>query len=137
MLDDGEGFGFGENYGEAVRLFGADHIGGGFDFFKKDVTVEEENGAQRLILGGRGDAAFDCQVRNEGLDFKDAHFGGVALVVVKDITLAPVDIGLFGAIGVVFGADGIPKLVEELFPLWGRVCWRGWLFRHINSPCAE
>jgi hypothetical protein len=51
-LNDGEGFGFREDCGEAVWLFGAEYVGGKFDLFEEDVTVEEEDGAECLTSTG-------------------------------------------------------------------------------------
>ena len=45
-MNDGEGFGFGDDCGETVRLFGAKYVGGKFDLFEQDVAVEEEDGAE-------------------------------------------------------------------------------------------
>lgn len=124
MLNDGEGFGFGDDCGETVRLFGAKYVGGKFDLFEQDVAVEEEDGAEGLILGGCGDVPLGGEVCDEGLNFRDSHFGGMALIMMEDVALAPIEVGLFGTVGVVLGTDGVAKLVEEFFPLQGRCLLR-------------
>jgi len=58
-------------------------------------------------------------VVDEVLDLGCAHLCGVAFVVKEDVAASPVEIGLFGAVGVVFGADGIAHAVEEFFVLGG------------------
>ncbi len=62
------------------------------------------------------------------MDFGDAHFGGVALVVVEDIALTPIDIRLFGARGVVFDAKDVTVSVEKFFILWSRHSQGGCIF---------
>lgn len=79
----------------------------------EDVAVEEEEGGEGLVLGGGGDILFDSEMGDEGLNFGDAHVFGVAFAVVEDVAFDPVFVGLFGAVGVVFGAYGIGDLVEE------------------------
>ncbi len=115
-MNDGEGFGSGEDCGEAVWLFGAEYVGGKFDLFEEDVTVKEEDGAECLILCGSGDVPLGGEVCNEGLNFWDSHFGGMALVVMEDVAFAPIEVDLLGAVGVVLGADGVAKLIEKFFP---------------------
>ena len=53
------------------------------------------------------------------LHFGDAHFLGMTFVVEEDVVFDPVDVGVFGAGGVMFDAKCIAILVEEFFPLWG------------------
>ena len=60
-----------------------------------------------MALGG--------EVGDEGLNFGDAHVFGVAFVVEEDVAADPVYVGLFGALGVVFDANGVADLFEE-FP---------------------
>ena len=57
----------------------------------------------------------------KGFDFRSTHLGGVAFVVEKDLSLRPMDIGFFGAAGVVFQAGGIARLVQK-FPGFGWGC---------------
>ena len=58
------------------------------------------------------DVLFDGQVGEESFDFGGAHLVGVALVVEEDEAADPVDVGLFGADGVVFDPDGVTDLIE-------------------------
>ncbi len=81
----------------------------------QDVAVEEGDGAEGLVLGGGRDIAVCGEVDDELLYFGDAHFAGVFFVVEEDVAANPVDIGFFGALGVVFSADGVADLFEELF----------------------
>ena len=62
----------------------------------------------------------------------DTHFFGVAFVVVEDVAATPFDVGLFGAVGVMLGADGVAELFEEFF-LFGRVLLGGgWLWHFVS-----
>lgn len=50
---------------------------------------------------------------DEGLDFFDAHFFGVAFFVMDDVAADPIYVGLFGALGVVFDADSVGDELQE------------------------
>jgi len=72
-------------------------------------------------------------VRNKSLDFCAAHVFGVAFFVEEDVAANPFDVGLFGALGVVFDADGIADLFEEFFALRGGWCLgRGRWILHVD-----
>lgn len=99
-----------EDGGEAFRPFG-----GGKEekvyIFVKYFAVKEEEGGEGLVLGRGGNIALGCQVGEESLDFRGAHFGRMALVVEKDEAADPVYVGFFGTVGVMFGPQDIPDLV--------------------------
>ncbi len=112
-MDDGFGFVFGEDGGYAFAAFGADEAEVGLvEFDVEDVAVEEEDGADDLILGGGGGFAVYDEVGDELVDLGCAHFFGVAFVVVEDVFAHPLDVGFFGAWGVLFEADVVAVLVE-------------------------
>ena len=113
FCDDCDGFGLGEDDGECFGLLGADDIGGEFEVGLQDVAVEEEDGGERLVLGGGGNFFFGGKVGDECLDFGGAQVFWVAFAVEEDVAFDPVFVGLFGAGGVVFGADGVGDLVHE------------------------
>ncbi len=104
----------GEDGGEAFRAFSAGEENG-FDFLVQDLAVKKEEGAERLILGRGGYISILSQVSQEGLDLGGAHLCGMALVVEEDEAARPVHVSLFGAVGVVFDAQGFAELVEEFF----------------------
>lgn len=93
----------------------------------EDVAVEEEDGAEGLVLSGGGDVFFDGEVGDECLDFFRAHVFGVAVdfaaaqcgVVEEDVAGYPFSVGLFGAVGVMLCAHGVGDLVEEFFVFVG------------------
>ena len=55
---------------------------------------------------------FGTPVGEKGLDLGSVHFGRVTHVVKVDVALDPADVGLLGAIGVVFETDGITDLMQ-------------------------
>ena len=68
--------------------------------------------AQKLLH--RADVVAGLQeVGEEGRDFGSAYLFRVPLIVEEDEAFNPVDIGFFGAEGVMLAADGIAHLVEE------------------------
>jgi len=77
------------------------------------MAIEEEERAEGLVLGGSRDMLLCGEVREKSLDFRGAHFGGVALAVKEDEAAHPLDIGLLGAVGIVPSAKGLTHLVEE------------------------
>ena len=86
---------------------GTDDVGGDFDLDIEYVAVEEEDGTESLLLGGCGDIFFNGKMGEEGLDLFDSHVFGVSFVVEEDVAFDPFLVGLFGAEGVVFEADGV------------------------------
>lgn len=79
----------------------------------QDPLVEEEDGGERLCLGGRGDVARGREMGEVGLDLGATHCLRMLAAVKLDISNDPSDILFFGSIAVValvdFGAD----VVEE------------------------
>ena len=106
LVEDADGLVAGENGGESFGTFGAGEQDG-FDFLMEDFAVEKEDGAEGLVLGGGGDVPFGGEVDDVGADFVGAHLGGMFFMVEEDVAADPVEVGFFGAVGVVFGAQGI------------------------------
>ncbi len=115
LVDDGEDFAAGEDGGEAFGAFGRGGEKDRVKFFLEDFAIEKEDGRESLVLGGGRDVLFDGEVGEEGLDFWGAHFERVAFVVEEYEAAHPVEVGLFRAVGVVFGAQDVACLVEEFF----------------------
>ena len=89
------------------------------------LPIQEEEGAESLILGGAGDVFLHGQVGQECFYFGSAHFGRMAHAVEKDVALDPVDVGLLGADRAMLEADGVANLIQKFF---------GVLFRHRPFP---
>jgi len=65
-----------------------------------------------------GDAAHAIEAGElceEGLDFWVSHFFGVAFVVEDKVAFDPIEVSLFGAVGVVLGAQDVTSLIEKFF----------------------
>lgn len=119
-VDDLEGLLPGKDSGETLGAFGRGEEDGG-DLFVEDFSVEEKDGAERLVLGRGGDIVLVGKMEKKGLDFGGAHLarvmGNLAEVqpgvMETDETADPIEVGLFGAVGVVFGAQGLADAVKE------------------------
>ena len=87
----------GEHGGKSVGAPGAHGVERELDLLEENLAVEEEQGAEGLVLGGGGDVLVDGQVGEEGFDLEAAHGSGVALVVEEDEAADPAQVGAFGA----------------------------------------
>jgi len=94
MHDDGPGLLLGQDGGQPFGLLGPNGIHGA-QFHFKHLTVEEQQGAEGLVLGGGGDVLLHGQVGEKGLNFRDSHLLWVSLAVEQDVALDPVHVGLF------------------------------------------
>jgi len=112
--DDAQDFIAGQDGGKTFGAFGAGEEDG-FDVFMEHFAVEEEDSRESLVLGGGGDVPFGGEVGEEGLNFGCAHLCRVAFLVKEDVAPDPIQVGFFGAVGVVFEADGFAQLFEEFF----------------------
>ena len=113
--DHGHGFFSGEDDGQVVGGFFGPDGGDGGQVYLEHLVVEEQDGAEGLVLGGGRDVFIHGQVGEEGFDFGVAHRFGVAFVVEQDVSFDPLGVGLFGADGVLFISDGVTDLVEQFF----------------------
>jgi len=64
----------------------------------EDAFIEEEEGAEGLILGGGGDLSDFGEVAEEVDDILVFQFGGVFHMVESEEADDPVDIGFFGSV---------------------------------------
>lgn len=115
--EDGLDFGSGEDDGETFVFLGAQGLDAG-EFDVEHLFVEEEDGLHGDVLGAGGDVFGDGEMGEEGGDVVGAQITGVAEGAVwgpleVDVAGDPVDVGLFGAIGVVFHAEDVADLVEK------------------------
>lgn len=116
--EDGVDFGFGEDDGEAFVLLGAEGIDAG-EFDVENLAVVEEDDVHDHVLGACGDVFGDGEVGEEGGDVGWAEVARVAEGAIWGFVEVgeagdPVDEGLFGAVGVVFGADDISDTFDKL-----------------------
>lgn len=75
--------------------------------------------AVKTIVGHEfGDAAHAVEVGElglEGLDYWGAHIFGMAFVVEEKVAFDPIEVSLFGSVGVVLGARDAASLIEKFF----------------------
>lgn len=83
------------------------------EVFLEHVAVKEQDGAERLILGGGRHPFFHSQIAQESADLGFSHFRWVLLVVEENEPLDPMDVSLFGAIAHVPDTKRSPDLVEK------------------------
>lgn len=62
----------------------------------KNVFVEEQDGAECLVLGWGGPSCSAPQVGEEGFEVAAVEVERVAFVVAEDVAADPVEVGLFG-----------------------------------------
>ncbi len=103
----------GEDGGEMVSTAGADGLEGELDFAAEDVSVQEEESGEGLVLGGGGDVEVYGEVSEEGFDFGGAHEGRMALLVEEDEAAYPVEVGGLRAERVVLTAEGEAQAIEK------------------------
>jgi len=98
---------------EAPRPGRTDELVDALELAPEDGAVQEQQGAQRLVLGRCQDAAADREVGEEGNDLARAHFVRVALPVEEDEAADPGDVGRLGARAQVPEAGRLADAVEE------------------------
>jgi hypothetical protein len=97
MLEEGEDVAHSEDRGEMVGAPGAlepDEIGDGA---VEDAAVQEDDGAERLVVGGGGDVALDGKIIEESGDLGGAQIPRVAAPMEGDVGADPVGVRFFGA----------------------------------------
>lgn len=72
----------------------------------EDAAIEEEHGAESLVLGGRRRVSLHRKVVEKGGDIGAAELARVPAFVEGDEDADPVEVGLLGARGIVEAADG-------------------------------
>jgi len=83
-----------------------------------------------------GDAAHavkDGELCEEGLDFWVSHFFRMAFVVEEKVAVHPVEVSLFGAVGVVLGAQDVMSLIEKFFSLKLLTPWQVEVIFYIEA----
>jgi len=98
---------------EAFRTFGPDETvqPGNVEF--QHLAIEEQQSAQRLVLGRSGHLAVNRQKAQEARDLRRAHFHRVTLAVEQDVTPDPRDVRFFGPPAVMAAAQGSAYTVEQ------------------------
>ncbi len=79
----------------------------------EDAAVKEEDGAERLVLGGGRGGALDREVVEEGRELGGFEVARMAAPMEEDERPDPVEVGLLGARGVVEAAKGGARGFDE------------------------
>ena len=83
------------------------------------MPIQENQGAQRLVLRGSGNMSVDCEIGKKLADFNFSHLLRMAFVMIEDKLSYPVCIRFFRAQAVVLCPQGMVYLIQE-FGFWGR-----------------
>ena len=86
----------GQNDGQALRLAGADHVGKIVEFQVQDLLIKENEGIQRLVLGGAGHLMPVGEVAQERPDLRGPHFAWMPFLVKEDEPFDPPDVRFLG-----------------------------------------
>jgi hypothetical protein len=98
---------------EMFGLLGAHSLDGTLERLLEYLCVQEQQHAQRLILGGGGDMLFYRQVGQKSFDLRQPKIARVALAVEQHIAFDPADIGFFGTERIMFTAQDGTNLIEQ------------------------
>lgn len=93
---------------------GADDITEVSRISAKDMSIEEDERTERLVLSTGGDVCVQGQVGKECRDFRGAHGVGVAHVVETDKSHNPLAVSMFCTNRVVAQSDLATELIEKL-----------------------
>ncbi len=116
MGEDGSDLVFAQDCGQVLGLAGTNDIFNPRGIDLKDVAVEEEDGAQRLTLGGGSDVLLYGKVGEEAIDLVGFELFRMTAGVGEE-SADPSEVCLFGADGVVADADRGTHAVEEFWCL--------------------
>lgn len=103
----------GEDHRDVLRCLGALDILNQADLLPEHVLVEEQQGAERLILRGSTDLALDRQMRQEIPDMSGGQIFGMAFAVKANVALDPIGVRLLRADAVMFEPANVTNLVKE------------------------
>jgi hypothetical protein len=98
---------------QVVRALGIDEVVEPGNLLLEDRAVEEEEGAEGLVLRRCRNLAIDGQRRQEARELRRSHLGGVPLAVEEDVAADPGDVHLLGATAIVPGANGMAHAIEQ------------------------
>jgi hypothetical protein len=138
---DGSDLLTGQDDGEPFGSLGAYHGVEPRQVDGQDLAVEEQEGAQSLILGRRGDPGVNRQRSKELRDLRRAHLGRMAFAVEEDVPFDPVDVCLLGPPTVVASADRVSDAVEK--PRFWRIIRTGlahgepWVGSFVLQSCIN
>ena len=95
--------------------FGTHRIDGDVEWRVEHVAIQEEQGAELLILGRRSHLLIGDQVRQKGLEGCASQLARMSFVMEENITFNPGDRGFLRVNRVVREPDGLAHVVEKCF----------------------
>lgn len=102
-----------EHHGQPVRLLRPVEVGDPVPVAPEDLSVQEQDGIEGLILRRGRDGSFRGEVGEVRPDVGFFQVTGVCGVVVFYVSDNPAGVGLLGAVAVAFSLAGRPDAVEE------------------------
>jgi hypothetical protein len=112
-LDDRESLLLGQHRRQAFGRFRTHGIAGEVERHLEHVTIQTQQGAERLIVGRRRHLLIDSQVRQKRLDGCTSQLVRRCLVMEENIACDPRDVGFFWTNRLVLEPDGIADLVKQ------------------------
>jgi hypothetical protein len=112
-LQEHSGFVASQHHGQAWRALGAYDVVEPGKIDLQNFAIEEQECAQRLVLGGSGHAAPHSEIGQEGRDLGAPHVGRMALVVEEDVALDPRHVGFFRPGAGVTEPQGLSDSIEQ------------------------
>jgi hypothetical protein len=104
----------GEHRGNAPRASGAHRLLDAWKVDPQHLAIQEQQRAERLVLGGRGYVALHGEPGEERLNFTRPHLARVPLSVVHHEAVHPLRVRPLGPQTEVLEAGGLPDLVQKL-----------------------
>ena len=111
--DDRPHFVAGEHDGQVLCRSGPHDVFEPGQVLMQNVAIQEQERAQRLILGRCGHAPLDGQRAQKLCDLRGAHFGGMALAMKQNEAADPSDVGLLRTPAAVTQPISLTHAVEQ------------------------
>lgn len=130
--DEGTDLGPSHDDGRAALATGWGEVIKGEFRNSKDVFDEEDDGIERLTLGGWSDVLFEGEALEVGRNCRRSGVvRGLAefFVTEADEAAIPINVGFLGGNGVVFESDGAAEVVDEFGEFGFGMCGLFWRLR--------
>jgi hypothetical protein len=80
----------------------------------KDIAIEEQERAERLVLRRRADATLRREPRQKRGDLGGAHVRRMPLAMEENVPPNPIGVGVLGSPAVMFCANRLTNAIEQL-----------------------
>jgi hypothetical protein len=115
LIQDGTNLIDTEHYRDPHRAVCMRHVLDSSGLKAKDLTIEKQQRAERLVLCRRADLRFNRKVREVPIYLVTAHLRRMPLTVIDNEQPYPRDVGFFGPAAVVTKTDGCADPIEQLW----------------------